>query len=54
MPLVGCWLFPTGTRPNQIADRTGILASKAEGASLRNIAAKLGIGYGTVRTRLQA
>jgi DNA invertase Pin-like site-specific DNA recombinase len=33
-------------------DREGILELKAQGHSLREIAANLGVGYGTVRTRL--
>ncbi len=40
-------------RPRRVADGDRILRMKAEGASLRDIAAKLGIGYGTVRARLQ-
>jgi DNA invertase Pin-like site-specific DNA recombinase len=40
-------------RPHRIVDRDTILRMKAEGASLRQIAKQLGIGYGTVRARLQ-
>jgi len=39
-------------RPRRIIDRDRILGMKAEGASLRDISAKLGVGYGTVRMRL--
>jgi DNA invertase Pin-like site-specific DNA recombinase len=39
-------------RPRRVVDRDTILSMKAEGTSLRDIADKLGIGYGTVRTRL--
>jgi DNA invertase Pin-like site-specific DNA recombinase len=45
----------TGTRlgrPRSSIDRRRILELKAEGNSLRDIAAILGIGYGTVRSRL--
>jgi len=41
-------------RPHRVVDRDTILRLKAEGASLRQIAEQLGIGYGTVRARLQA
>jgi len=41
-------------RPRRVVDRDSILAMKSEGASLRDIANKLGVGYGTVRTRLAA
>ena len=34
-------------------DRERILQMRTEGQSLRQIADKLGIGYGTVRARLQ-
>ena len=40
-------------RPHRVVDRDTILQMKAEGASLRQIAKRLGIGYGTVRARLQ-
>jgi DNA invertase Pin-like site-specific DNA recombinase len=40
-------------RPRRIVDGNRILRMKAEGVSLRNIAAQLGIGYGTARTRLK-
>ena len=39
-------------RPKSEVDRKEILQLKAEGHSLRQIAAKLGVGYGTVRARL--
>ena len=39
-------------RPKSSVDRERILELKAEGHSLRQIAAKLGVGYGTVRERL--
>src|ERR1700739_4411339 len=39
-------------RPKSGVDRVRILALKAQGQSLRQIAAKLGVGYGTVRERL--
>jgi transposase len=35
-------------------DLTSIARMKADGHSLRNIAEKLGVGYGTVRMRLAA
>jgi DNA-binding NarL/FixJ family response regulator len=35
-------------------NREQILQLKARGLSLRQIAAKLGVGYGTARSRLQA
>ena len=41
-------------RPRRVVDRDTILRMKADGTSLREIAAKLGIGYGTVRMRLAA
>jgi DNA invertase Pin-like site-specific DNA recombinase len=41
-------------RPRRIVDRETILRMKAEGASLRQIAERLGVGYGTVRARLEA
>jgi DNA invertase Pin-like site-specific DNA recombinase len=40
-------------RPRRIVNQEEIVRLKAEGASLRQIAEKLGIGYGTLRTRLQ-
>src|SRR5216684_5243033 len=40
-------------RPRRIVNRDELLRLKTEGASLRQIAEALGIGYGTVRTRLQ-
>jgi DNA invertase Pin-like site-specific DNA recombinase len=39
-------------RPTSTVDRDQILQLKTEGQSLRQIAASLGIGYGTVRSRL--
>src|ERR1035437_1203387 len=39
-------------RPTRIIDRDEILRLRATGASVREIAAKVGIGYGTVRKRL--
>ena len=39
-------------RPRSAVDRERILELKSQGQSLRQIAAKLGIGYGTVRERL--
>ena len=39
-------------RPKSAVDRERILELRAEGHSLRQIAAKLGVGYGTVRARL--
>jgi len=41
-------------RPKSAVDRERILELKAQGQSLRQIAAKLGVGYGTVRARLLA
>jgi DNA invertase Pin-like site-specific DNA recombinase len=41
-------------RPRRIVDRDEIVRLKAEGASLREIAKKLEIGYGTVRLRLRS
>jgi DNA invertase Pin-like site-specific DNA recombinase len=40
-------------RPKAGVDRERILELKAKGHSLREIAAKLGVGYGTVRERLK-
>jgi len=40
-------------RPMRAVDRKEILELKAKGHSLREIAAKLGVGYGTVRERLK-
>jgi len=39
-------------RPKNTVDRERILELKTQGLSLRQIAAKLGVGYGTVRARL--
>ncbi len=39
-------------RPRRVVDRDHILAMQSEGVSLRDIANKLGVGYGTVRMRL--
>jgi DNA invertase Pin-like site-specific DNA recombinase len=39
-------------RPKSPVDRERILELKAQGLSLRQIATKLGVGYGTVRARL--
>jgi DNA invertase Pin-like site-specific DNA recombinase len=39
-------------RPKNTVNRERILELKAQGDSLRQIAAKLGVGYGTVRSRL--
>jgi len=39
-------------RPKNSVDRDRILQMKAEGLSLRQIAAQLGAGYGTIRARL--
>jgi len=40
-------------RPKSEVDRERILELKAQGQSLRQIAATLGVGYGTVRARLR-
>jgi DNA invertase Pin-like site-specific DNA recombinase len=40
-------------RPRRIVNADELLRLKTEGASLRQIAEALGIGYGTVRARLQ-
>ena len=39
-------------RPRRIVNQDEIRRLRSEGASLRQIAAKLGVGYGTVRLRL--
>jgi DNA invertase Pin-like site-specific DNA recombinase len=39
-------------RPQRIVHRESILQMRAEGLSLRQIAERLGLGYGTVRARL--
>lgn len=41
-------------RPKRSVDRKEIVTLKAQGLSLRQIAEKLGVGYGTVRARLLA
>lgn len=41
-------------RPQRIIDAEQMLRMRAEGASLRQISATLGIGYGTIRTRIQS
>jgi DNA invertase Pin-like site-specific DNA recombinase len=41
-------------RPRRIVDRDEIVRLKEEGASLREIAKKLQLGYGTVRLRLRS
>jgi len=40
-------------RPRRIINREELVRLRAEGASLRQIAEKLGVGYGTVRARLR-
>ena len=40
-------------RPRRAVDRNEILRLRAEGASLREVALKVGVGYGTVRKRLE-
>ncbi len=40
-------------RPRRVADGDRILQMKTDGASLRQIATVLGLGYGTIRSRLQ-
>jgi DNA invertase Pin-like site-specific DNA recombinase len=40
-------------RPKRAVDREQILQLKSQGHSLRQIATSLGVGYGTVRSRLQ-
>jgi DNA invertase Pin-like site-specific DNA recombinase len=39
-------------RPQRVVSSEAILQMKAEGFSLRQIAERIGIGYGTVRARL--
>jgi DNA invertase Pin-like site-specific DNA recombinase len=39
-------------RPTTTVDRERIMELKAEGNSLREIAANLGVGYGTIRSRI--
>lgn len=40
-------------RPKRIVDREQILKLKADGLSLRRISERLGVGYGTVRARIE-
>jgi DNA invertase Pin-like site-specific DNA recombinase len=40
-------------RPRRVVDRDTIARMKAEGVSLRGIATAVGLGYGTIRSRLQ-
>lgn len=40
-------------RPRRIVNHDEVVRLRSEGASLRQIAAKLGVGYGTVRLRLR-
>ena len=40
-------------RPRRVVDRAKVKELRAAGASLRQIATELGVGYGTVRTRLR-
>ena len=40
-------------RPRRILNHDEVRRLRAEGASIRQIAAKLGVGYGTVRLRLR-
>ena len=40
-------------RPRRVVNHNEVMRLRSEGASLRQIAAKLGIGYGTVRLRLR-
>jgi DNA invertase Pin-like site-specific DNA recombinase len=40
-------------RPRRVADGERILQMKGKGASIRQIATVLGLGYGTIRSRLQ-
>jgi DNA-binding NarL/FixJ family response regulator len=39
--------------PGRIVNREELIRLRADGASLRQIAEKLGVGYRTVRLRLQ-
>jgi DNA invertase Pin-like site-specific DNA recombinase len=41
-------------RPRRIVDGEELVRLQAEGASIREIAKKLGIGYGTVRLRIRS
>ena len=41
-------------RPRRIVDREDLARLRAEGASLRQIAKELGVGYGTARLRLRS
>ena len=40
-------------RPRRIVNHDEVVRLRSEGVSLRKIAAKLGLGYGTVRLRLR-
>jgi DNA invertase Pin-like site-specific DNA recombinase len=40
-------------RPRRVVNHDQVMRLRSEGASLRQIAAKLGVGYGTVRLRLR-
>ncbi len=40
-------------RPRRIVVRDRIVRMKAKGMSLRDISDKLGVGYGTIRSRLR-
>jgi len=39
-------------RPRRVVSLEAVRRLRSEGASIRQIAAKLGVGYGTVRLRL--
>jgi DNA invertase Pin-like site-specific DNA recombinase len=41
-------------RPRRVVDRDRVRDMRAAGASLRQIATQLGVGYGTVRARIKA
>ena len=41
-------------RPRRIVSQDEIIRLRGEGASLRQISAELGVGYGTVRLRLRS
>ena len=40
-------------RPRRVVNRDEVRRLRADGASIRQIAQKLGVGYGTVRLRLR-